>query len=168
MGQALPRPLRCERLYEAATPLASQCRSVSYGYTSSTVPTFNIPQHLQDLHTRSSLWRTYYTSSTKRERLSSIIHHGSKVSYHCIYALYAHKTEGLRYCIRQAQSQSCLTAQNLSKLPYTSNRTNYLRQDQNFERRAQGLPSRPTNLTQTLADFDRRWHTASSSSTSTR
>ncbi|KAK9414003.1 hypothetical protein SUNI508_11455 [Seiridium unicorne] len=64
------------------------------------------------------------------------------------------------------QVQTRLSRQTLSQLPYKSNITSYLQHDQNFERRAQGLPTRPVNPSKAIRDFERQWNSNSSRGTS--
>lgn len=55
-----------------------------------------------------------------------------------------------------------LTNEYLSQVSFTSNVTNYVRQDQQFERRALGLTSHPGNTAQYLQTWDKRWAKSSS------
>jgi hypothetical protein len=48
-------------------------------------------------------------------------------------------------------------ASNLKRLPFTSNVAHYLKQDQNFERVAQGIETEPRNIEPWLKHLDSRY-----------
>lgn len=64
----------------------------------------------------------------------------------------------------QSSAQSAgsrLERTSLERLPFTSNTTHYVRQDQNFERVAQGLETRGRDMGEYLSGWDTRFASAS-------
>jgi hypothetical protein len=63
----------------------------------------------------------------------------------------------------QAKSPAArLTASQLSQLPFTSNMANYLRDEQGFEKRAQGFPTQLSVTGHVAEGCDRPWRHARS------
>ncbi|ORY72147.1 uncharacterized protein BCR38DRAFT_419045 [Pseudomassariella vexata] len=58
------------------------------------------------------------------------------------------------------QPQTPLTSTNLAQVPFTSNMTHYQRQDQGFEKRAQGIPAPPPDASRTITVWNQKWHAA--------
>jgi hypothetical protein len=60
---------------------------------------------------------------------------------------------------RTAQShQSCLTKDDLAKIPYTPSIISYLRKDERFERTSLGINKNATSTRQNLEAWERNWN----------
>ncbi|KAK6214503.1 hypothetical protein LQW54_004224 [Pestalotiopsis sp. IQ-011] len=62
------------------------------------------------------------------------------------------------------RTQAQLNEATLSRVPERSNMTRYLERSQGFEKRAQGLPAKPRDMSKPLSKWDKKWKEASAGS----
>ncbi|KAF3008354.1 hypothetical protein E8E14_009581 [Neopestalotiopsis sp. 37M] len=63
--------------------------------------------------------------------------------------------------VQLSQTQYKLNDASLSQVSSKSSMARYLKQRQNFEKRAQGLPSKPHNVSKSMRKWDNQWRDAS-------